>query len=78
MKLCDRCKVSGCCLDYLGPSCAHARKESCPDVQPTNAEAMAGMELDELAEFLAGWVSNIWVDAVISPAEVLEWLNELT
>ncbi len=53
MKLCDRCRVPGCCLNYLGPACANARQEHCPDVQLNNAEAMASMEMDKLAEFLA-------------------------
>ena len=34
MKLCDRCTVSGCCLNYLGKACEHARQETCPEVQP--------------------------------------------
>lgn len=38
MKLCDRCPVPGCCLDYLGKACEHARKEIDPTLVPTNAE----------------------------------------
>ena len=39
-----------CCLDYLGRACVSARQSRCPDVMPTNAEMLASMELDELAE----------------------------
>lgn len=55
MKLCDRCRVSGCCLNYLGAACANARAQECPDVQANNAERIHNMTLDELAAFLAAW-----------------------
>lgn len=32
MKLCDRCRVSGCLLTYGGKACREARKQECPDV----------------------------------------------
>lgn len=76
MKLCDRCGVSGCCLSYLGKSCENARKRACPDVQPNNAELISYMGLDEMAKYLAEYISDIWVDAKITPAEVREWLTE--
>lgn len=62
MKLCDRCQVSGCCLDYLGTACANARARECPDVQANNAELIHNMDLDELAAFLAAWavVPKAW------------------
>lgn len=75
MRLCDRCIVPGCCLDYLSPACNSARKKECPEVQPTNAEAIAGMELNELAEFLSGWATCLWTNCEIRPAEVREWLE---
>lgn len=75
MKLCERCKVSGCYLNYLGVSCANARKWECPDVQPTNGELMWNMEPAELAKFLADWANGSWSDAGITAEEVLEWLN---
>lgn len=31
MKLCDRCRVSGCLLTYGGKACREARKQECPD-----------------------------------------------
>lgn len=76
MKLCDRCKVSGCCLTYLGKACTDARSKVCPGIHANNAELLSNMDLVELADFLAKWVSNIWVDATISSAEVLEWLTD--
>lgn len=30
MKLCDRCRVPGCLLDYGGKACQEARKKHCP------------------------------------------------
>lgn len=58
MKLCDRCRVPGCCLDHLGNACANARAEVCPEVQPNNAELIHIMSLDELAVFLAEWAKD--------------------
>lgn len=62
MKLCDRCRVSGCCLNYLGTACANARAQECSDVQANNAELIHNMTLDELAAFLAAWAqeSKVW------------------
>ena len=53
MKLCDRCRVSGCCsLNYLGEACKLARKRECPDVVFTNADRIRSMSDEELAEFI--------------------------
>lgn len=49
MKLCDRCPVSGCCLDYLGKACENARKEMDPELVPTYAEVLPALEYEELA-----------------------------
>lgn len=50
MKLCDRCRVSGCCsLNYLGEACKLARKRECPDVVFTNADRIRSMSDEELA-----------------------------
>ena len=38
MSMCDRCRVSGCLLNYNGKACENARKEICPDVYYTNAD----------------------------------------
>ena len=38
MKVCDRCRVPGCLLDYGGKACRNARKQECPDVVFTNAD----------------------------------------
>lgn len=73
MKLCDRCRVPGCCLDYLGPACTHARKRDCPDVVLNNAERIQAMSLDELTDFLANWAqkSRAWMREF---GEVQAWL----
>lgn len=52
MRLCDRCRVSGCCLDYLGEACKRARERECPDVVYTNADHIRDMSDDELAKVL--------------------------
>lgn len=53
MRLCDRCRVSGCCLDYLGEACKRARERECPDVVYTNADHIRNMSDEELAMFQA-------------------------
>ena len=50
MKLCDRCRVSGCCLNYLGDACKRVRQKECPDVVLTNADRIRDMSDEELAE----------------------------
>lgn len=42
MKLCDRCRVSGCLLTYGGKACREARKQECPDVVFTRADQDQG------------------------------------
>lgn len=49
MKLCDRCPVSGCCLDYLGKACENIRKEVDPELVPTCAEVLPALGYEELA-----------------------------
>lgn len=44
MKLCDRCRVPGCLLDYGGKACQEARKKYCPDVVFTHADKIREME----------------------------------
>jgi len=75
MKLCDRCRVSSCCLNYLGTACANARSQVCPDVQANNAELIHNMTLDELAAFLAAWAqgAKAWKREF---GEVRGWLTD--
>ena len=49
MKLCDRCRVPGCLLDYGGKACKEARKKHCPDVVFTNADKIREMDDEALA-----------------------------
>lgn len=49
MKLCDRCRVPGCLLDYGGKACKEARKKYCPDVVFTNADKIREMDDEALA-----------------------------
>lgn len=52
MKLCDRCRVSGCLLDYGGEACRRARRAECPDVVFTNADIVREKDDKELARFM--------------------------
>lgn len=52
MKICDRCRVSGCCLNYLGEACKRARKRECPDVVFTEGDRIRDMRNEELAGFM--------------------------
>lgn len=52
MKLCDRCRVAGCLLNYGGKACREARKRECPDVVFTRADRVREMSDVELAEIL--------------------------
>lgn len=54
MKLCDRCRVPGCLLNYGGKACQEARKQECPDVVFTNADKLREMDDEELAKELYG------------------------
>lgn len=74
MKLCDRCCVPGCCLNYLGTACENARREECPDVQPNRAELIAAMSLDEMAERLISMFEEICEDGVPAPDYMRSWL----
>lgn len=58
MDLCDRCRVSGCCLNYLGEPCKRARKRECPDVVYTNADRIREMTDEELASFLCNFLTS--------------------
>lgn len=49
MKLCDRCRVPGCLLDYGSKACKEARKKHCPDVVFTNADKIREMDDEALA-----------------------------
>lgn len=53
MKLCDRCRVPGCLLDYGGKACKEARKKHCPDVVFTNADKIREMDDEALAVAIA-------------------------
>ena len=48
MKLCDRCRVPGCLLDYGGKACQEARKKYCPDVVFTHADKIREMDDEAL------------------------------
>lgn len=74
MKLCDRCRVPGCCLNYLGKACANARKEHCPEVNPNRAEIISNMDIDEMARSLLPMFEELCEDGVPAPDYMKGWL----
>lgn len=75
MKLCDRCQVPGCLLNYLGKACENARKKECPDVQPNRAEIISDMSLDEMATQLVPMFEELFEDGIPSPEYMRMWLE---
>ena len=73
MKLCERCRVSGCCLNYLGEACKRARKRECPDVVYTNGDKMRDKSNEELAVYFSDMAEGVPSD---DPEVWLEWLRE--
>ena len=69
MKMCDRCRVPGCLLNYNGKACANARKEYCPDVVYTNADRLREMTDEELQFFLEDIYANGWSDAAADSSD---------
>lgn len=76
MKLCDRCSVPGCCLDYLGNACEAARKEYCPEIQPSRVENMQKMEIEELAQYIVDMIADLCEDGLPSVEYVRDWLKQ--
>lgn len=76
MKLCDRCRVPGCCLDYLGKACQSAREQECPDIQPNRAEQLTNGDIDELTEKLHHMLELFEDDFVPDKARLKKWLLE--
>lgn len=75
MKLCDRCTVPGCCLDYLGKACEHAREEHCPAAQPNRAEVLCSVDYEtDMALLLARMYGEICEGDAPSAAAILDWL----
>lgn len=76
MKLCDRCRVPGCCLNYLGKACENARKEYCPEAKPTKGELMHDMDYNQMAAALWNMCQELCKDGVPSKADIVTWLTE--
>lgn len=79
MKLCDRCRVSGCLLNYGGKACQDARKRECPDVVFTRADKIREMSDEELAKIITSCPADKSGNCRKQTcAECrLEWLEEL-
>lgn len=75
-KVCDRCRVPGCLLDYGGNACHRARQQECPDVVFTNADMIRQMTDEELADFLAcTWSEDLELWQT-EKEKVIAWLSE--
>ena len=81
VKLCDRCRVPGCLLDYGGKACQEARKKYCPDVVFTHADKIREMDDEALAFIIMcprddGNKCKNCGDVITCIACCLDWLRE--
>lgn len=79
MKLCDRCRVGGCCLNYLGEACKRARERECPDVVFTHADQIREMSDEELLDFMIKIVGNAAMCSALGTEPkffTLDWLRQ--
>lgn len=75
MKLCERCRVPGCCLDYLSEACAAARRRECPEIQLNRAEYITNMNMYQLETELIPIVMNLCEDGVPGRDYIRHWLS---
>lgn len=76
MKLCDRCRVPSCSLNYLGTACKKARKRDCPDVRPNNAEVLSEMTTEMMANHIMAFlVDTIPIPTGFSERDIRDWLE---
>lgn len=76
MKLCNRCSVPGCCLDYLGTACKSARKEHCPNVKLNRAEYISNMDIDEMSTKFIDMFEELCEDGIPCTSFIKSWLRE--
>ena len=78
MKLCDRCRVSGCCLNYLGEACQRARERECPDVVYTNGDVIRDADDKTLAILITVATHGTQPDKIHSEdlEELIEYLKK--
>lgn len=78
--LCNRCKVPGCCLNYLGKACKAAREEICPEVIPTRLDILCDMEFDDVVHTLALLTDHVEAQHCKGPMQreeiIKAWLKE--
>lgn len=76
MKVCDRCRVSGCLLDYGGETCRNARRRECPDVVFTRADKIREMDVRDMAGAILQAVADTCEDGKVWERDLVEWLLE--
>lgn len=75
MTLCNRCRISGCCLNYLGEACKNIRKRECPDIVFNRADYIRSMSDEEMARKLIDIIYDLCENGVPSYDFVLKWLK---
>ncbi len=73
-KMCDRCRVGGCLLTYLGKGCENARKEACPDVRPNRAELISSMDMDQMVHLFPKVLRELCQPGVPPDEFIMAWL----
>lgn len=77
MKVCDRCRVAGCLLDYGGKACKSARKRECPDVVFTRADEIRDMDNEEMAREILRMIFDLGEAAEkVDEIMVMDYLGE--
>ena len=76
MKVCDRCRVSGCLLNYGGEACRNARRRECPDVVFTRADKIREMDARDMAGAILQAVADVCEDGKVWDRDLEEWLQE--
>ena len=76
MTMCDRCRVPGCLLTYMGEACRNARKMHCPDVRMNRAELIDYLDIDGKAPYFIRILLELCEDGCPSIEQVKEFLAE--
>lgn len=76
LKMCDRCRVGGCTLDYLGKACESARKKWSPETRLSNAEYIADMDEAAMAIHIPLMFEFLCQDGMPSTELILEYLRQ--
>lgn len=76
MALCDRCRISGCCLNCLSDACKNIRKRECPDIVFNRADYIRSMSDEQMARELIDMIADLCEDGVPCYDLALEWFRK--